>query len=353
MPLAAPQDLSNFGFKQLASSLLTLSGTTNFIGTLKSKGMEIDAAPSHSGYTTGGTGATVYVLTLLGNKIRLAPSVGGGGGGTGTNVFNTNRPTTRSGIPIVNAGVGGTVQCFLEKYFFPAVPPSSSMSIVLGSSSRQFGDQSCSGVLYNGLGWNVVKNTNSFTGNIFIDTCGLGVGVYNCTIPSVGGSQSGAVSYCICGLCAVPAGSGTTSTSQTFKICALTTAAEVTQGTTSISWQNKRFWLKSTSSWTSSDAATIQALLNAGSVIGSELSSSIAKTFSPIAFSGEYFYYVYPKFLGTPTFTVNALPNNAWGNGGTGTLFTINYTNNNGYTIPYYVAKSDQALSTTFNIVVS
>jgi hypothetical protein len=340
MALVAKQDLSDFGFKQLTTSILTLSGTTNFRGTLKSKGIEIDASPSSSGVTAG-----ALVLSLIGGKIKLAPS--GASGSTSNTCFNTHRATTRVGIPSVTVSGACTVTNFLEGYFFPATPPSSSLSISSGGAVRQFGD----GTTGN-LAFTVIKNTYPFCGNICLDTDGNGS--YDCAISAgAGATCSGTVPYTVCGICYIPSGYPS-STSQTYKVCATTTATpESTLATTTITWSNKRFWFKSSTSYSTGSDASIQAILNAGSVIGSELSTSKAKTFSPITFSNEFFYYAYPQTFGVPSFTVNALPNNAWGNSGTGTLFQINYTNTNGYTIPFYVAKSDQRLSASFNIVAS
>jgi hypothetical protein len=66
-------DLDDRAFKQLVNSILTMNGTTDFVGTLKSKGIEIDA--------TAGGGDVGKVLTLVsGDKIGLSTiSVGSSG----------------------------------------------------------------------------------------------------------------------------------------------------------------------------------------------------------------------------------------------------------------------------------
>ncbi|GAG53981.1 unnamed protein product, partial [marine sediment metagenome] len=56
-------DLDDRQFKQKSTSVLTLSGTTNYLGPLKSSGIEIDAS-------TGGT-SVGDVLTWNGTKILL------------------------------------------------------------------------------------------------------------------------------------------------------------------------------------------------------------------------------------------------------------------------------------------
>jgi hypothetical protein len=99
---------------------------------------------------------------------------------------------------------------------------------------------------------------------------------------------------------------------------------------------------------------TIQTLLCTNAVLGNEFATSVSKTFTPpITFSNEYFYYVYPVNFGTPSFTVNGLPNNAWGSTGAGTLTSFSYCNNVCFPQCYYIAKSDQALNATFTISVA
>ena len=76
-------ELEDRQFKQLSGSTLTLSGETNFVGVLKSKGVEIDATIT--------TGTSIGdVLSWDGSRIILSPSTGGGGqeytGGTPSNV---------------------------------------------------------------------------------------------------------------------------------------------------------------------------------------------------------------------------------------------------------------------------
>lgn len=69
MTLITRPFLSDEFVKQVPSDILSMSGTTNFIGTLKSKGIIIDAS-------TGGTAAG-HVLTYNGSQIILLPQSGG------------------------------------------------------------------------------------------------------------------------------------------------------------------------------------------------------------------------------------------------------------------------------------
>src|SRR5579859_2855824 len=130
MPFFTRPDLSDIEFRQLTGSTLSMSGTTNFSGTLKSKGTTIDA--SLTGATSGD------VLTYIGGgKIKLTS-------GAGSSAFNSSRTTTRSGIPAVNVG-GSSVNQFLEGYFFPAVPPA---ALISGGATRYFGDNSTVSLSY-------------------------------------------------------------------------------------------------------------------------------------------------------------------------------------------------------------
>ena len=70
MPFIARPRLDNNIVVQNSTDSLTLNGTTNFLGHLLSKGVEINASLS---YVTGGT--ENYVLTYLNGSIHLAPTV--------------------------------------------------------------------------------------------------------------------------------------------------------------------------------------------------------------------------------------------------------------------------------------
>ena len=309
-------------FIQPSGAMLTLSGITDFTGILKSKGVEIDA-------TTGITGT---VLTYIGGKIQLHPT-----GAGNTPVFNTNRLTTRSGIPTVNAGTGCTVQCFLENYFFPSIPPSASLAI-FGTGTRQFGD--C-GV--GNLAWSVTRNTYPICG---ISGSTNGTGLYNCVILSNGcvGTTGGTVPYTYSFSCATPT-TACTSTNVGFKLCAVSCINEPTTASTTINWSNKNFSFVSSTLYTNSLINTVLSATTG--VLSTTKTLSTAKTLS-----NQFYYYAYPKIYGTPTFTVNGLPNNAWGNSNIGTLFTTTFINTNGYSNQYYVARSDNRLTGTFNISI-
>ena len=136
-------DLSDLQFKQIPESELHLSGTTYF---MKPGGIEVATDSSGTTAPIIATGASSgHVLTYLNGEIKLAPA-----GAASDILFDSCRPTTRSGVPVVTVS-GCTVNQFLEGYFFPAVGPSSSLSIASGGASREFGDCSIGNLCYQGI----------------------------------------------------------------------------------------------------------------------------------------------------------------------------------------------------------
>ena len=327
-------NLDDIQFKQTPGSELSLSGQTRFrswSGLTLSDGSGGDVVVTASGASSATTEG--YVLTYLNGLISLQPSSASGG----TFQFDTHRETTRSGIPNVCVGGDSTVNNFLEGYFFPAVGPS--VSVSLSNSSREFGDGGSGTLCYC-----VIKETHPIEDISVNDN---GVSGYNNAILSGGipGDCCGSTTYTIPNTsCACPT-TGTTQTSVTYGAYACTCCDEVDTGSQSVVWRNKKFILKSNVQYTDSSITTILG--------GGQLSTSISANLSGENFSNQFFYYVYPSSFGTPSFTVNGLPNNAWGNPATGTLFKIDYTNSNNYTNQYYVARSDSRITGNFNINIS
>lgn len=328
-------NLDDIQFKQTTGSTLSLSGLTRIrtvSGLTLSDGAGGDVLISASGASTATTQG--YVLTYMDGLISLQPSSASGG----TFQFDTDRYTTRSGVPSVCVGGECSVNNFLETYFFPAVGPSSSISVASGGVSREFGD--C-GV--GNLSYSATRETNQIC-LVAVDT--TADGSYN-ELPvttCIAGDCSGTFSYSYPFTCATPA-TGTSQTSVTFKVCVQDSATCTSTNTASITWRNNVFAFKSTTLYTDDSITTV--------FTGGNLATSKAKSISNSVFNNQFFYYAYPASFGTPIFTVNGLPNNAWGNSSTGTLFKVNYTNSNGYLNQYYVARSDSRITGTYNINIS
>lgn len=320
MTLITKPNLDNRQFQQKDGTILTMSGETNFVGVLKSKGVEIDANDTDA--------EEGYALKYIGGKIvldELPPS---------DPEFNSERPTTRVGIPSVNVG-GNTVTEFLEEYFFPSVPPTGTISVT--NNQKQFGDNSGSQI-----NWSVVRNTYPIV-EIGIDS--NGDTVYNILPTPTGENQSGNTPAIFTTAQYQPA-QGTNQTNITYRLMVKSSIDEINTYTTQITWRHKRYWFKNSNVYGSGDGVQLTNLMNNGN---SELTTNKTKTFTNYSLSGEYFYFAYPKSYGLPSIIVNGLTNTAWEN----TLFEINFTNSNGYIEPYYIFRSDAQLNASFNIQIS
>lgn len=338
-PFFSRPNLEDLQFKQTPGSVLSLSGMTRirtWSGLTLSDGAGGDILINASGASTASTQG--YVLTYIDGSITLQP-----GGGSGSTIFDTHRSTTRSGIPNICVGGACTINNFLEGYFFPAVPPSISLSA--SNSSRQFGD-SAPGT----LSYTLTRETYQID-NAALDDDGDGTCDFTIAPPIITTSCSDSTQYTFPGNCASPP-TGTSQTTETYGMCATSSNSEVVTDSANVTWRNKRYYFKNTTLYTSANAGTIQTIANGLSggqaVLTTSKSANITSTFN-----NEFFYYMYPSSFGTPSFTVNGLPNNAWGNSGTGTLFKINFTNSDGYLNQYYVARSDSRITGSFTIGVS
>ncbi|MFW6246735.1 MAG: hypothetical protein ACOC22_00970 [bacterium] len=331
-------NLDDLQFRQVPGSELSLSGLTRigtYSGLTLTNGNGEDVLITLSGASTATTQG--YVLTYIDGQVSLQASAASG---TST-IFDTHRETTRSGIPTVCVGGDCSINNFLEGYFFPAVGPSSSLSIATGGSDREFGDDG-DGILC----YQAIRETNQIC-SVAIDTNGNGD--YDEVLPSppIAGDCCGITGYTTYSFsCATPP-TGTTETSLSFGICVETVCNEVSTGSTSITWRNKRFVVKSSEKYSDCE---ISGILTSST---GELSTTKTKTICNEVFNNEFFYYVYPSSFGTPIFTVNGLQNNGWGDTGSGTLYKFDYTNDMGYENQYYVARSDNRITGTYNIGIT
>jgi len=338
MTFFARPDLSDVQFKQLPGSVLTLSGETRIASPsgLTLIGESGNFIPIN--LTSGNTDTNI--LTYICGQIILLPQTGGGSGGSG--VYSGDSPTTCSvgGLVCGSAIAGCSISGILEQILVPAIPLTTSLSIATGGNDRQFGDSGVGNLCYS-----AVKKTNQIC---FICLSTDGSGTYGCTIPAgAGNTCSGTVSYTFAPICASPTSTGCTITSVQYKICGKTVSTapiEVSTGGTFITWKNKTFSFGN--STTTINSATLNALSNG------ILSTGKAMT-TTITLANQFYYYAYPKTFGLPSFTVNGLGNNAWGNPSTGSLSTITYVNSNGYGNQYYVARSDNKITGSYTIKVS
>ena len=333
-------NLGDIQFEQTPNTTLSLSGLTSIksiTGFTLSSGNGSDILVTVSGASTPSTNG--YVLTYENGSIELKPSSVSGT----TSTFNTNRYVTRSGIPDVCVGGVCTINNFLEKYFFPAIGPTTTLSA--SNNTREFGD-SATGT----LSYTINKNTN--------DLCAAGVdttgnAVLNCfpITTTITGSSSGSYSYSFPIACAGSV-SGLTGTSINYELSATTVVNESSISTANVTWENKKYYFISDTLYSASDELTLQLI--ARGLTGTQAVLSQTKSANlTLTFNNEFFYYMYPTIFGSPVFTINNIPNNAWGSSDISTLFVVTYINTYGYTNQYYVARSDNRITGTYIITIA
>jgi len=299
-------NFSDTQIRQLTGDTINLSGTTNFAGTLQSKGVEINA--SITGATSGD------VLTYIGgNRIILTS-------GSGASAFDSNRPTTRSGVPSVNVG-GTTVNQFLEGYFFPSVPPGAALS---GGNTRYFGDNG--GVTLN---YTATKNTALIT-SIKLD----GVAI---TITAGGNTQSGVTGKTLT----------TPNTNQTYTLAVKDANNATTNATTSVVFSQRRMFYGDNVNLIGSSDTAITNNVNLHDGANGEFASSRVKGTFNLTLAGQFFYYVIPSSFGTPSFVINGLSNTDFSSQ------AFSYTNPFGFVTPFVIWRTNNLLTGNFSFSVS
>jgi hypothetical protein len=333
MPFFSRPVLDNLQFKQLLDSTLTLSGQTQ-IATIS--GFSISDGSIYIPIIV--TGATAGdVLTYNGTTCQIILQPGGGSSG----VYSGASPTTCTvgGLLSGSSIAGCTISCIIESIVVPDIPPSSSLSVATGGIARQFGDCSVGDLCYCGI-----KHTNPLNALCLITN---GTGIINCIInPALGNTCTGIEAYTYPFICAAPS-SACTQTSVNFSLDVVSCTSETSSTSASITWQNKRFSLVNSAHYYNSAINTV--------LLGTtgELSISRIITGCTMIFNNQFFYYAYPKAFGLPAFCVNGVTNTAWGNPNTCTLFTVTFVNTDGYSNLYYVSRSDNRITGTYNIKVS
>jgi hypothetical protein len=204
------------------------------------------------------------------------------------------------------------------------------------------------------LSWTVTKNSNSIT-SITVDSTSV--------IPT-GNTQT-----------------GTKSTTATHSLVPIsvsevqTYTMSTSDGTTTISttstvtWMNKRYWgfmdlttcLPSNPDLTLSpgDAAAvgsfitdtkIKSMTGAGVGSGSELATTLSKTYTSINAAGKYLCFAWPTLFGTPTFVVGGFTNTAF----TKVRSNTSFSNDFGFSgVNYDVWISNTAYNSITTVVIS
>lgn len=297
--------LSDIQAIQISGETLTLSGSTNFVGTLKSKGVEIDAT----------TTVTGDVLTYIGNgKIKLTS-------GAGSSSFNGSRTVTRSGIPNVNVG-GITVNQFLEGYFFPAIPPGASLS---GGAIRYFGNNTTVNLSYTATRNTLPINLITIDGN-------------NVPLTNGGNTQSGVSGKTL----------SVNNTNQTFTLAVRDSSNTITNATTSVIFEHKRYFFGNSQNLLALADSGITTVVNLNDVGGSsEFSTTRVKATFTKTLAGEFFYYVIPASFGAPSFNINGLLNTDFSSK------AFSFVNPLGYAASFVIWRTNNLLTGNFNFTVS
>lgn len=339
MTFFARPKLDNDQFEQLSGTTLTLNGQTQIAtisGFTLSDGNGGNVIITASGASSG---TTNNVLTYDGNVIKLmTPSLSGD-----TPFICGTEDIRRAPYYGLNMNAN-TVSTFLEKFFFPDAPPTSDMSLILGSISRDYGDTSYIGT--QDLCWSISGGTNTIC---LICASTGGTGLYDGTIIPNGGSQSGVLDHTYATVCACPV-SPQVSSNVDFRILAESISGETTTSTVSINWSNRNYWGGSETNYIGASDSTMNVAVDALS--NNELAISGNRCLcNYYVGDNDFFYYAYPTIFGEPQqVTVNGLVNNSWGSSVAGTLDTFSRCNSYGYCQEYYLMRSTNRISGSFNI---
>jgi hypothetical protein len=257
-------------------------------------------------------------------------------------------------IAVGGAAIGttfsGTIQDALDKILYPYVSQSNSLSP--SGASRQFG--STTAVT---LTWGVTKNSNTIT-SITVD---------GTSVTPTGNSQTGTKSTTATHSLVPTA----VSESQSYS---MSTNDGTTTKTTSaaVTWMSKRYWgyIDLTTCVPSNPDLTlvpgnsnavgsfitdtkIKALTGAGVGSGSELATSLSKSYANMNAAGKYLCFAWPTLFGTPTFVVNGLTNTAFTKV-RGSSYLNTFSNEYGFTgVKYDVWISNTAYNSAATIVIS
>lgn len=213
-------------------------------------------------------------------------------------------PVTVGGISAGTTFSNKSMQEMWDALLYPYIAPA--VSLGCSPTSKELGASTAVT-----LSWSVTKNSNSIT-SIIVD--GL-------VIVPTGNNQSG-----------TKAATSTQNVNTTFTMTASDGTTTVPTSAT-VYWYNAIYWGK-----TSTFAAPSMAIVGSqpawadGASVGSgkTLASSKSGSYAGINGAGQYLVFAWPSTFGTPTFTINGLPNTAFTKIGS----AVSHTNMNGYTNP-------------------
>jgi hypothetical protein len=255
-------------------------------------------------------------------------------------------------VPVTIGGISSgtvfeepkTMKQMFDMLLYPYIAPGGSLSIV-GTSNREYGSSTSFT-----LSWSITVNTKPIT-SIIVD----GLFIYSGT----SGTKSTTGTHSL-----TPGISQT----NTFTMTVSDGQSTINRNAT-LTWMNKRFWgsvdlsslgnpnltsnpSMSTSVGNSITSLTIRNLDGAnanGQNFGNELSNSRLKTYNNINGDGKYLIFAFPSNFGTPSFSVNGLPNTAFTK-----VKTFAFTNSFGFSgTNYDVWISNTLQNAALNIIIN
>ena len=250
-----------------------------------------------------------------------------------SSVYTNLSPSVASnlvGIPAGSTFSSATMQEMWDKLLYPYVYPYAALS---GGDTREFG---FSNVV--NLSWTATKNTKTLTFITLKKNAGT---IQNVVV--TGNTQTGTFST-----------TAVTNTNTTFSIEVVdsnTPTPSTVTAYTYVYWSNAVYWGK-----TPTFALPSMTIVGtkpawadgAGISSGKSLSGTRAGSYNGINGTGQYLVFAWPSSYGTPTFTINNLPNTAWTKIGS----SISFTNMHSYVNTYDVWISNTAQNSPISLFV-
>ena len=220
--------------------------------------------------------------------------------------------------------LAGTTYTTLEDVFFPAEPPTASLTVTaFGSTSgaNRTVEITTAGTQPGTANWTAGRQPS--TGLITSITAAGQSQTFN--QPPQGGTENGTQAFTI-----------TNNTNVTINLTVVSESGNATDNI-SITWRSKRYW------GVDADGTVSDAELIAGN---GELSNSRAKTFT-VNPSNEFVYYAYPQSLGALTsITVNGFESIA-----SFTQSTFSHTNASGGVVNYFLYLSNNQFTQSSTVI--
>ena len=265
---------------------------------------------------------SVYSLWEKISDVQITASQSASASSYYTNL-NPSVASNLVGIPAGSTFSAATMQEMWDKLLYPYVYPYAALS---GGDTREFGSSNAIT-----LTWTATKNTKTLTFITLKKNAGT---IQNVVV--TGNTQTGTF-----------ATTAVTNTDTTFSIEVVdnnTPTPSTVTAYTYVYWSNAVYWGK-----TSTFALPSMTIIGtkpawadgAGIGVGKNIynSGSRAGSYNGINGAGQYLVFAWPSSYGTPTFTINGLPNTAWTKIGT----SISFTNMNSYVNTYDVWISNTA----------